>query len=124
MAEAVRVKRIKVGEAKIREGAPAKPPAKPPTTPPTKPQLLTPEEWAEQHRSVKTAVDKYAKLGFCVTPELVEKETGIDPKTANTHLEVMVTDKAAAKVADLDGRPVYCSHELIAKLAEDLKKLE
>ena len=115
----VRVKRIKVGEAKVTERAETTPP-----TTPTKPQLLTPEEWAEQHRSVKYAVDKYAKLGFCVTPELVEKETGIDPKTANTHLEVMVTDKAAAKVADLDGRPVYCSHELIAKLAEDLKKLE
>jgi len=110
--------KVKIGEAKVEERAPPGPPAPPPR------KLLAPEEWAEQHRSVKRKVDDYTKKKLCVTPDLLSRELDIDASIVDSHMQVMTTDKGAVKVAEVEGKPVYCSTELIHKLIEDLKKLE
>jgi len=116
MAEEVYEKRVKIGEAEITEEEVA--PEKPVEV------ILTPDEWVEQHRKVKASVDYHAKLGACITPELVADELGLDVPSVFSHLTVMEIDKSARNVATVEGKNVYCSYELINRLIKEMRELE
>jgi len=111
------VKSIKIAEAKIE--APTQP--QPTPTPTPSPTVLTPEEWLNQHLRVKNKVDEYASRGICVTPDVIAKELNLSEDTVLTHLEVMKADEDAKDVAEVNGKKVYCSYNLIRKLLDEMK---
>ena len=115
------VKSIKIAEAKVE--APPTPPTPTPTPPPTPTPspVLTPEEWLNQHLRVKNKVDEYASRGICVTPDTIARELNLSEDVVIAHLEVMKADDDAKDVAEIDGKKVYCSYNLIRKLLEDMK---
>jgi len=114
------VKSIKIAEAKI-EAPPTQPQPTPTPSPTPSPTVLTPEEWLNQHLRVKNKVDEYASRGICVTPDVIAKELNLSEDTVLTHLEVMKADEDAKDVAEVNGKKVYCSYNLIRKLLDEMK---
>jgi len=112
------VKSIKIAEAKI-EAPPTQPQPTPSPTP--SPTVLTPEEWLNQHLRVKNKVEEYASRGICITPDVIAKELNLSEDTVLTHLEVMKADDDAKDVAEVNGKKVYCSYNLIRKLLDEMR---
>ena len=114
------VKSIKIAEAKI-EAPPTQPQPTPTPSPTPSPTVLTPEEWLNQHLRVKNKVEEYASRGICVTPDVIAKELNLSEDTVLTHLEVMKADEDAKDVAEVNGKKVYCSYNLIRKLMDEMR---
>jgi len=115
--------KIQIGTVRVAE-SPKPPTTTPAPTPtPPAPACLTPEQWLNQHARAKDVVNDYTRRGLCITPTELASKLNIDPNLAETHLEVMRTDKNVVQVATVDGKKVYCSEELIRKILKDLESI-
>lgn len=106
---------IEIGEARVEEGEGE--------APPPEGGCLTPKQWLSQHYNVVKATDSFAEASQCVTPSLLAKELELDQALVEAHLEAMAANRSAVKVADADGKNVYCTQGLINKFLKDLESL-
>jgi hypothetical protein len=88
-------------------------------------EVKIPEGFLEEHKAIKTIVDKAGYRYLCSTPEKIAEATGLSLEVVEQHLAVLEMDEAGKF---LQGKSAldraFCSVDSLQRLVENLRKLK
>ena len=105
--------------------APYVPPYAPPFTEPVaavRKAKPVPTRFLEEHKKIKTYIDKQGKAYLCPTISEIAEKTGLSEDDVRLHLDVMDEDEAVVSVQKIDNSAI-CSVDALSRLAINLRKL-
>lgn len=113
------VQRVRLADVDIKP--PVAPTPIPPVRTPTPPvRLPIIESFIEEHKKLKSILDRYGAEGKCARRSELERESGITGKRLDQHLRVLTNSDAAASITE-EGEEVLCGKRAIEELKKKIK---
>ena len=78
------------------------------------------DSFIEEHRKLKSILDRYGAQGMCVPRSVLERESGIAGKRLDQHLRVFEGSDAVAPITE-EGEEVLCGKSAIEELKKKIK---